>query len=231
MLLHRLQRGEEGQECSWRDRTADTKQSARDLLKRCHLRVALERLRERRGAPVADFVTTVQALRAFRPFLRRRVRDARGETEPPAQSRARATYVSVVSVALLLSASESAAAPRSPIWLFCRLQRGEGEGQRCSWQDRAAGTEQGVRDLLELSQRRVALERLRERRGAPRQETQLYGQTLGDPLKAVLWPRQGPAPGARVSLLIEEAQSKRGRRSRFEQGVTLTLVAGSSRGV
>jgi hypothetical protein len=30
----------------------------------------------------------------------------------------------------------------------------------------AADTEQGARDLLELSQRRVALERLRERRGA-----------------------------------------------------------------
>jgi hypothetical protein len=32
--------------------------------------------------------------------------------------------------------------------------------------NRAAGTEQGTRDLRELSQRRVALERLRERRGA-----------------------------------------------------------------
>jgi hypothetical protein len=37
--------------------------------------------------------------------------------------------------------------------------------------------------------------------------------------------------GARVSLLSEEAQSKKGRRSRFEQGVRLSLVAGSSRGV
>jgi hypothetical protein len=53
------------------------------------------------------------------------VRDARGETGPPAQSRARATYLSDVSVALLLSASESAAAPASPIWLLNRLQRGE----------------------------------------------------------------------------------------------------------
>jgi hypothetical protein len=35
-------------------------------------------------------------------------------TGPPAQSRARATYASVVSVALLLSASESTAAPASP---------------------------------------------------------------------------------------------------------------------
>ena len=34
---------------------------------------------------------------------------------------------------MLLSASESAAAPVAPIWLFCKLQ----EGQRCS---EAAGT-------------------------------------------------------------------------------------------
>ena len=50
----------------------------------------------------------------------------------PAFSRARATYESDVSVALLLSASESAAAPASPIRLPPRLQRGE-EGQGCSW--------------------------------------------------------------------------------------------------
>ena len=37
----------------------------------------------------------------------------------------RATYFSVVSVALLLSASESAAAPAAPIWLPYRLRRGE----------------------------------------------------------------------------------------------------------
>jgi hypothetical protein len=66
-----------------------------------------------------------------------RVRYARGETGPPAQSRARATYFSLVSVALLLSASESAAAPASPIWLSCRLQREE-EGQGRSWRDWAA---------------------------------------------------------------------------------------------
>jgi hypothetical protein len=48
--------------------------------------------------------------------------------------------------------------------LLCpRLQRGE-EGQGRSWQYRAAGTEQGTRDLLERRQRRVSLERLRERR-------------------------------------------------------------------
>ncbi len=52
-----------------------------------------------------------------------RVRDARGETGPPAQSRARATYSSNVSVELLLSASESAAAPALPIRLLCSLQR------------------------------------------------------------------------------------------------------------
>jgi hypothetical protein len=42
---------------------------------------------------------------------------------------------------LILSASETAAAPASPIWLPSRLQREE-EGQGCSWRDRAAGTEQ-----------------------------------------------------------------------------------------
>jgi hypothetical protein len=81
------------------------------------------------------------------------------------QSTARVTYSSDVSVALLLSAFESAAAPTSPIWLLIRLLRGE-EGQGCSRRDRAAGTEQGARDLHERRQRRVDLERLRERRGA-----------------------------------------------------------------
>ena len=95
----------------------------------------------------------------------RRVRIARGETGPPAQNKARATYSSNVSVALLLSASESAAAPASPISDDDKLQRGE-ECQGCSWRDRAAGTKQGARDLLERRQRRVALERLRECRGA-----------------------------------------------------------------
>jgi hypothetical protein len=64
-----------------------------------------------------------------------------------------------------LSASASAAAPNMPIPLPDRLQQGD-EGQGCSWQDRAADTEQGTRDLLERRQRRVALERLRERIGA-----------------------------------------------------------------
>ncbi len=88
-----------------------------------------------------------------------------GETGQPATSRALATYKSDVSVALLLSASESAAAPASPILLTDSLQRGE-NSQECSWRDRAAGTEQVARDLREHPERRVALERLRERRGA-----------------------------------------------------------------
>jgi hypothetical protein len=67
-------------------------------------------------------------------------------------------FFSDVSVALLLSASDSAAAPASPIWLPPWLQRGE-EGQGCSWRD-AVGTEQGARDLRQRRQRRVALERL-----------------------------------------------------------------------
>ncbi len=80
----------------------------------------------------------IWALHRLQRGEERRVRDARGETGPPAQSRARPTYVSVDSVVLLLSASESAAAPSLPIWLYGRLQRGE-EGQGCSSRDRAAG--------------------------------------------------------------------------------------------
>jgi hypothetical protein len=70
-----------------------------------------------------------------------------------------------VNVALLLTASESATKPATPIALLHRLQRGE-EGKGYSWRDRTADTEQGARDLLERRQRRVDLERLRERRGA-----------------------------------------------------------------
>jgi hypothetical protein len=79
LLLLRLQRGGEGQGCSWRDRAA-------------------------------------------------------------VQSRARATYLSDVRVALTLSASDSAAAPVSPIEMSFRLLRGE-EGQKCSWSHRAAESE------------------------------------------------------------------------------------------
>jgi hypothetical protein len=42
--------------------------------------------------------------------------------------------VSDVSFALLLSESARAAAPASPIWFNCRLQRGE-EGQGCTLED------------------------------------------------------------------------------------------------
>ena len=82
-----------------------------------------------------------------------------GETGPPAQSRARATYCSVVSVALILSASESAVAPSSPMLLPSRLQRGE-EGQGCWCRDRAAGTEQGARNLLERRQQAQCIRNL-----------------------------------------------------------------------
>jgi hypothetical protein len=68
----------------------------------------------------------------------------------------RATYSSDFSVALFLSASESAAAPAAPIPLPPRLQRGEG-GQACSWREKAAGTEQGARGLTYSSLVSVAL--------------------------------------------------------------------------
>jgi hypothetical protein len=90
---------------------------------------------------------------------KRKVRDARDETGPPARSRARATNLSDLSVALRLSASESAAAPASPILLPYRLQRGE-EGQRSSLRDRAVGTEPGARDLLERRQQAQCIRNL-----------------------------------------------------------------------
>jgi hypothetical protein len=62
-LLSRLQWGEEGQGCSWRDRTAGTEQGARDLLERRERRVDLESLRERRGTRVADTVAAQAAAR------------------------------------------------------------------------------------------------------------------------------------------------------------------------
>ncbi len=71
----------------------------------------------------------------------------------------RATYTRDVSVALLLSASDSAAAPASPIRLDPRLQRGE-EGQGCCGET-GPPTQSRARDLHERRQRRVALERLR----------------------------------------------------------------------
>jgi hypothetical protein len=104
LLSSRLQRGTEGQECSWRVRAASAEQDARNLLQRRQRRVALERLRDRCGAGLADIVAHQAAAKV--------------------------------------------------------------EGQGCSGRDRAAGTEQGARNLRELRQRRIALERLRERRGA-----------------------------------------------------------------
>jgi hypothetical protein len=93
----------------------------------------------------------------------RRVRD--GETGPPAQSGMCATYYSVVSVALLSSASKSAAAPASLIWLPRRLQR-EKRRVRNTRGETVPPEQSRARDLLERRQRRVALKRLRERRGA-----------------------------------------------------------------
>ena len=130
MIANQAAARTEGQGCSWRDRAAAAKQGTRDLRKRRQRRVDLERLRERRGARVTDLV-------AAQAVARRGVRDARGEAGPLAKSRSRATYSSDVSVALLLSTSENAATPASPISLSSRLQRGE-EGQGCSWRGMAA---------------------------------------------------------------------------------------------
>ena len=87
-----------------------TEQVARDLLERRQRRVALERPRERCGACVADLVAPQAAARrgGSGMVVARQGRQHR--------IRARANYSSDVSVALQLSASESAAAPvaRSP---------------------------------------------------------------------------------------------------------------------
>jgi hypothetical protein len=47
----------------WRDRAACTEQGARDLPQRRQRRVALERLRERRSARVADLIFPQSAAR------------------------------------------------------------------------------------------------------------------------------------------------------------------------
>jgi hypothetical protein len=62
-LTFRLQRGKEGQGCSWRDRAAGTEKGTRNLLQRRQRRVALERLRERHGTRVADLVVVQAAAR------------------------------------------------------------------------------------------------------------------------------------------------------------------------
>ena len=119
-----------------------------------------------------------------------RVRDARGETRPQAKSRARATYLSDVSVALLLSASESTEAPASSIPAQHRLQRGE-KGQEYTWRDKAAGTEQCAHDLLERRQRRVALERFRKRLGAIVADLSVYQAAARRGGSGMLVARQG----------------------------------------
>ncbi len=81
------------------------------------------------------------------------------ETGQPAQNRARATYSSDVSVALLLSNSDSAAAPASSIRSPASLQRG-GKGQACSWRNRAAGAELGARNLQQRRQQALCIRKL-----------------------------------------------------------------------
>jgi hypothetical protein len=63
LLYFRLQRGDDGQAYSWRDRVAGAKQGARNLLEHRQRRVALERFRERRGARVADLIGLQAAAR------------------------------------------------------------------------------------------------------------------------------------------------------------------------
>jgi hypothetical protein len=88
---------------------------ARDLLERRQRRVALKRIRKRRGARVADLVHLQAAARrggGSGMLVARQGRWLRA---------GRATYPSDISVALHLSALETAAAPASPIRLFRRL--------------------------------------------------------------------------------------------------------------
>jgi hypothetical protein len=75
-------------------------------------------------------------------------------------------------------------------------------------EDRAVGTEQGARDLLELCQRRVALERLRERRGA-RLADMVAGQTA--------------AKKGRLGMLV----ARQGRRNRAKRA-RLTRASSAS---
>ncbi len=144
LLYCRLQRGVEGQGCSWRDRASGAEQGARATYYSA-VSVALLLSASKSAAAPASPIWLLPRLQRGDEGQAYSWRDRAAST---AQSRARATYLSVVSVALLLNASESAAASVSPIWLPPRLQRGD-EGQAYSWRDRAAGTEQGARDLLE----------------------------------------------------------------------------------
>jgi hypothetical protein len=105
-LLFRLQRGNGGSGMLL-DSRPEAQSCGRDLPERHQSLVALERLRERRGALVLDPVAVQAGAR------KRRVRDAR--TGPQAERATGATYLSNVRVLLLLSASENAAAPASLI--------------------------------------------------------------------------------------------------------------------
>ncbi len=127
----------------------------------------------------------------------------------------RVTYLSDVSVALLLSAFESAEAPAGPISLCRRLQREE-EGQECSWRDKAAGSELGARDLLERRQRRVALERLRERRKRLRKHR---GRRVAEP--AVLRPKAAAKREGSGTPVVEKGPPAQSRaRATYSSDVT-----------
>ncbi len=88
-LTDRLQRGEEGQGCSWRDTKAQSR--ARATYPSDVSVALLLSASKSTAAPVSPI-----SLRT-RLNQERRVRDARSETGPSAQNKARATYVSVVS--------------------------------------------------------------------------------------------------------------------------------------
>jgi hypothetical protein len=108
----RLQRGEEGQGCSWRDTKALSRARARIATYEILVSVALLLSASESAAAPASPICSPPRLQRGEEGQGRSWRDTK------AQSRARAriaTYAILVSVALLLSASESAAAPASPI--------------------------------------------------------------------------------------------------------------------
>jgi hypothetical protein len=116
------------------------------------------------------------------------------------------TYCSVVSVALLLSDSESATAPASPIRLFHRLHGVEVRDATPMSGERAT-----LLFLLERRERRVDLERLRERHGA----------RLADPVSAQTVARRGGS---------ERRDSKAHSRSRvtYSSDVSVALILSAS---
>jgi hypothetical protein len=153
-----LQESERGQGCRWRDRAASTEQIARDLLERSQRRVALERLRERCGARVADLVAIQAAARrggSGMPVAKqnRRLRQGARDLLERRQRRVALERLRERRGARLADLSEPQAAARKSV--SGMLMAKQGRRQR-----------EGARDLLERRQRRIALERLRERRGA-----------------------------------------------------------------